>query len=309
MQRIRIADSFNGVASEHRWSIIIDAISGYANQVHVGVSNKDPIVFAFPGPVIDGAKVVGAPTVVGTAVQFPDFSTILAKNTARPVYLLNDVSAAAWWFEGVAHVDRFLVVTISSGIGSKIVDRSTARKVIDVPPYTGEIGHIVVDPSADAPVCDCGGRGHLSAFASGRGAERLARRLARSQADEFEKSMCASLGATKDELSNEKHLVPAIAANDPWALSVLRLAIAPLAEVLRTIIVGAGLEKVFVIGGFASQIPELYANELTSAILRNNSSGLLALPAEGLIDVDDAAGNVCLLGAGLFARSRVAFPS
>ena len=73
--------------------------------------------------------------------------------------------------------------TVSSGIGSKMFDRKSSQGVIDHLPYAGEIGHIVINDDAHAPVCDCGAKGHLQAIASGRGIERAARREAPERCD------------------------------------------------------------------------------------------------------------------------------
>ena len=117
----------------------------------------------------------------------------------RPPRLsLNDVSAAAWYLSSRTRARRFLVVTVSSGIGSKLFDRDHPAGVIDDPPYAGEIGHVVVDPGDDAPLCGCGGRGHLGAISSGRGTERLARER-----------------AAFPTLTNEEHLAPPPVAATP----------------------------------------------------------------------------------------------
>src|SRR5205823_8314994 len=127
---------------------------------------------------------------------------------------------------------RFMVVTVSSGIGSKIFDAGNARGVIDDLPYAGEIGHAKADESDDAPACDCGGKGHLGAIASGRGILRYAKRVAAID-PAFLQSMCAGhFGATPGSLTNEDHLVPAAQLGDPWALNVVRHCTAPLARVL-----------------------------------------------------------------------------
>lgn len=112
----------------------------------------------------------------------------LERVTRRPVVMLNDLSAAAWHLAESTPLNRFLVVTVSSGIGSKIFGRCHPLGVIDDLPYAGEIGHVVVDESSDTLVCDCGGRGHLGAIASGRGIERSARRQAALFPAAFERS-------------------------------------------------------------------------------------------------------------------------
>src|SRR5262249_15592030 len=155
---------------------------------------------------------------------------------------------------------RFLVVTVSSGIGGKMFDRGHAAGVIADPPYAGEIGHVVVDDRDDAAPCGCGGGGgpggNLSRGGGGERGRGGRRGLAGEAAARDPKSCARSLGATllgarPATLTNEEHLAPAARAGDPWALAVVREGAAPLARVLVTLITGAGLEKVFLIGGFA----------------------------------------------------------
>ena len=149
-----------------------------------------------------------APTVAGSTAALPDLQSILVNRTGRAVHILNDISAAAWQVSTTLAAKRFMVVTVSSGIGSKIFDRSSSQGVLDDVPYAGEIGHLTVDEAPDAPRCDCGGSGHLGAIASGRGIERQARRLAQSD-PAFRQSVCAlQLGGIPETLNNEEHLVP-----------------------------------------------------------------------------------------------------
>ena len=112
-----------------------------------------------------------SPTVTGND-QVPDLRQMIARATGRACTLLNDVSAASWHFAVRLTAERFGVVTVSSGIGFKIFDRRLGACVND---DAGEIGHLVIDESAGARRCECGERGHLAAFASGRAVEQAAR--------------------------------------------------------------------------------------------------------------------------------------
>lgn len=76
-----------------------------------------------------------------------------------------------------------MAVTVSSGIGSKLCDRP--------------------------PVCDCGGRGHLGAIASGRGIERAVQRHAREDLLGFRASQLGSMEIEAEQIRNEEHVVPA----------------------------------------------------------------------------------------------------
>jgi C7-cyclitol 7-kinase len=286
------------------WDQLFTAIANFARAGHAGLSLEDPIALAFPGPIADRARLIGAPTVVGSTNEMPDVVGIVRERTGRRVYLLNDVSAAGWYYSAVERADRFLVVTVSSGIGSKLVDRAHPDRVVDGWPYAGEIGHLAVDDAGEAPLCDCGGRGHLGAIASGRGTENFARRVARLDSASFLRSLCAtSFGATLDQLTNEQHLVPAALRGDPWAWSVIGKAQEPLAEVLATAIVAASLQRVLVIGGFAVSLGDRYIDDLRALVQRRFTPGLIDVPMEDVIGFGHSPADACLRGGGIFAAA------
>lgn len=303
IKRSRILNFLDGAASDTVWESILSDIAGYAAEVDAMLDPGDPIVFSFPGPIRDGRVIVAAPTVVGRDERIPDLAALLEARTKRPVRILNDISAAAWYLAEQLTVDRFMVVTVSSGVGSKVFDRSHGRGVFDDVPYAGEIGHCVVDGAADAPLCDCGGRGHLGAIASGRGTQRLARRMAQEDPNAFGRSKCVLVyGATPDTLTNEQHLAPAIRNGDAWATSVMRVAMQPLANVIAATAFALGLEHVAIIGGFALEAGPAYIECLRELLRPSSSSQLIALPADGFIAAADMHPEACLLGAAAFAR-------
>jgi glucokinase-like ROK family protein len=90
---------------------------------------------------------------------------MLRKRLRVPVYIDNDVNTltmAEKWFGAGRGVDDFLTITIGRGIGMGIVVRGQFYRGSNG--GGGEFGHIVIDPNG--PVCDCGKRGCLEAFAS-----------------------------------------------------------------------------------------------------------------------------------------------
>jgi glucokinase len=236
----RIANVADGTPPELIWQGIAAGILDYESRHSAHLSSDAPIVLSFPGPIANGVEIVQAPTVAGGNHTF-DLPRLIARATGRSVSVLNDVSAAAWHLAEITPVRRFLVVTVSSGIGAKLFDRCHASGVLDSPAYAGEIGHVVVDDSANAPVCDCGGRGHLGAIASGRGIERIARER-----------------SGRRELTNEHDIVPAFRANDCWTSALIRECTRPLVRSLLTVAMAAGLERVFLMGGFANALGTPY---------------------------------------------------
>ena len=304
--RCRIPNFITEGDPEVVWSDLVNLVCGYIAQVDGSVGPEAPVIFAFPGPIGTGGLILAAPTIVGKASAFLDFRGIIARQSGRPVYILNDMSAAAWWISATTTANRFLCVTISSGIGSKVFDRGSTLEVIDDLPFAGEIGHVIVDHSSDAPFCDCGGQGHLGAIASGRGIERFARKEARRDPVEFSESLCASrFGATEDELNNEAHLVPAALAGDAWARKVIARCTAPLAQAIATIATASGLERVMVIGGFAQTLGDLYRQILEEELAPYEFFAGLPQFSHGFVEVQPVEDDVCLLGAATYAHRRL----
>lgn len=293
-----------GERGDELWDEVVANIHTYCRSNEVLAGRKAPLIFAFPGPVANGRAVCGAPTLVGRAMV-PDLAAILAEALQREVIILNDVSAAAWYFAQKLQCDRFAVVTISSGIGAKLFDRRHPHGVFDELPYAGEIGHLVVDRTPDAPICGCGGRGHLGSVASGHGIERSARRLALLEPEQFAASACSTLfGALASSLNNEQHLVPAALIGDSWALGVIRETARPLATVLLTLVVGAGLEQIVFMGGFAQRLGNRYLSAVRTALRETADAGPAECDVEGMLSICGTDEEPGLLGAACYGFFR-----
>lgn len=127
------------------------------------------IAGGIPGPM-NKAK-----TMVLTAPNLEDwnnkpFTETLTKELGAPTYLENDTAIIGL---GEAHhgagkgKDIVVYMTISTGVGgSRIVDGKIDRNAMGFEP-----GHQIID--LDGEVCNCGGKGHLEGFISGRGLERI----------------------------------------------------------------------------------------------------------------------------------------
>jgi glucokinase len=288
------------------WESLVSLMEAFVRDVADLVKPDDPIVISFPGPISKDGQPIAAPMIVGDRSTPPDIREHLSRSTGRPVFLLNDLSAAAWYLSVISNVERFLVVTVSSGIGSKLCDRLSSDRVMDDVPYAGEIGHITVDDSFRAPPCDCGGRGHLGAIASGRGIERAAQRKAARDHTAFSHSLCVSqFGATPSSLSNEHHIVPAALASDPWTLDVVKDCTKPLGGILATLTVAAGLQHIFVIGGFAQTLGTVYLECLRGFLMAHNSFSAFPFASPALLSICTTNEETCLLGTAAYTGIRL----
>lgn len=91
----------------------------------------------------------------------------LAAFTMLPTWIDNDAKALALgegWRGGAAGLSSYLTMVVSTGVGGGIV--SGGRLLEGRLGNAGHIGHVVVVP--DGRPCQCGGRGCLETYASGR---------------------------------------------------------------------------------------------------------------------------------------------
>ncbi len=302
LHKTRIETFLDGHEPRAVWDRILSQMTAYVESVSGLTVLQTPVIVAFPGPIEAHRRILNAPTVTGGNVAIPDLRSELMKLTKRDVYILNDVSAAAWHFSRKLAVGRFMVVTVSSGIGSKIFDRQHPECVFDAAAYAGEIGHLVVDESPCAPKCDCGEMGHLGAIASGRGIERTARSRAEENKAAFELSACARVfQATPATLANEQHLVPAAKAGDEWALTLIRESTRPLARVLYSFVLAIGLHGIVIIGGFALGLGQTYLHILRNLMKELCDYSLLSDQLPGLVRLGEESEEACLEGASDYA--------
>jgi predicted NBD/HSP70 family sugar kinase len=298
----RIRSFRDGLSFAEIWSEVSEKMVVCAKRLETRVEKTAPLVISFPGPLHEDGKIINAPTVSGIDDNIPDLRAELYSCTGRAVHILNDVSAAALYLARNTDWNRLMVVTVSSGIGSKVCIRNSGNLALfDKGAYAGEIGHLTVDQSKDAPRCDCGGQGHLGAIASGRGIEQLARQRAIADAAAFAQSGCHSrFGATALTLNNEEHFVPAVHAGDEWSIGILREGSQPLAFVLNAIIFALGLQGVFIIGGFAFSLGEIYLAILREMIRSRSSYSAFHFSPE-MIRFGDLSEEACLRGAAEYA--------
>jgi glucokinase len=261
------------------------------------------IVVGFPGPVTSDGVALAAPTLWPAAPvePFPLRAALEELWPSAVVDVVNDVTAA-----GFAYLDArrrsFCIVTVSSGIGHKVfLDGVPA---VGSHGCGGELGHVVVDTTSNAPVCDCGGRGHLGAVASGRGTLRAAQARARTARAAFAAS---GLGRATDgepaRITNAL-LARSFRAGDAWTMNVVRPGAARLGWALSMVQSVVGIEDFLVVGGFATSLGERYLQEIAAGAERASwQSPLLWTRRLELGALGDDAG---LIGAARHASMLVA---
>jgi glucokinase len=250
---------------------------------------------AFPGPLDPRGNALAAPTVFGGMLRerLPVRDDLARTWPDARVLVMNDLTAAGYRYLRASD-DDLCVVTVSSGIGHKVF--VAGKPLIGPQGRGGEIGHLRVDFSPAAPVCDCGSPGHLAALASARGAQALARSRAAREPAAFRRSMLAGCVGDDPDALDTHTLVAAFHAGDAWASALIRDVARPLGRALAALHVGVGVERFVVIGGFALALGGRYRDELVGAMAA--STWDLGTDWDAMVELgvnDDDAG---LLGAG-----------
>ncbi len=135
----------------------------------------DSIGIGVPGLVTRTGVLRAAPNLVD--INNFEVGALLSCELATTVHVDNDgtCAAAAEWKTGAARgINDFVMVTLGTGIGGGVIAGGSLIRGANG--FTGEIGHMVVDP--DGPPCPCGRRGCWERYASGSGLGRLAREAA-----------------------------------------------------------------------------------------------------------------------------------
>ncbi|MFF3428126.1 ROK family protein [Streptomyces sp. NPDC002602] len=217
--------------------------------------------------------------------------------------VVNDVTASAVALAArpdAQGLRRLAAVVVGSGIGLRTVEVGTGRVPVSADTgLQGEIGHLPaafrIGEREIVLRCDCGATGHLSAYASGRGIDRILTLLA---------AEGASWLAADAPLNSQ--FTQAVAAGEPEALTVLKAVTRPLAHALLSVLsTDAEIDRVVLTGGVPAGLGRAYLECLTAemdAVGLYGRSGSLA----GTIQVASPDAELALHGAGMSARSGAA---
>src|SRR5687767_12019600 len=134
--------------------------SGMTKEVIGGIGIGVPGVLD-----LEKGETLFLPNLPGTWPHVPLADTI-TKLTDLPTVLLNDVRSITngeWRFGAGRGVDTIAVFAVGTGIGGGLVINRQLH--LGIGGTGGELGHMTIDYSG--PVCGCGNKGCLEAFASG----------------------------------------------------------------------------------------------------------------------------------------------
>ena len=220
----------------------------------------------------------------------------LAESLGKPVFLLNDASAAAlgeYRMGAGRGLDNLIYITVSTGIGGGLIINGQLYNGTDG--CAAEIGHMIV--LIDGPACKCGQRGCLEAMASGTAIARMAQqRLAAGG-----KSRLAELARGKIEDVTAELVTVAARRKDGLALSVIDEAAGYLGIGLANL-VNIINPQMIIIGGGVSKMGAM----LFSPARKSMKEHAFKLPARTVRVVRPRLGmDAGLMGAAIFTQEKL----
>jgi predicted NBD/HSP70 family sugar kinase len=199
-------------------------------------------------------------------------------------------------------LEDYIVVNVGYGIAAGIV--VNGRVLSGTKGHAGEFGHIVIDASSEV-LCDCGGKGHLEALASGRRIADLGKVLLEKNGDKELKLLCDNKTANV----TAKMIADLAKTGNKNAIHIFDTALHYLAIGIVNLINVFDPKKVF-IGGGVAQNGDLFFDNLNKKVSANMISdkkiiiepatfgenatlvGACALVLEGILNFDIAVSRV-----------------
>jgi glucokinase len=266
-------------------SEVLDAVAVSGAGVLGGLPCR--AVVAWPGPVSPDNRVLASPTVSG-GTQTTDIRGELSRRWSNAdVRVINDLAAAGLQLCESGLLD-FAILTVGSGVGHKVF--VAGMPMVGPTGRGGELGHLLIDRSDSAPRCDCGGKGHLGAVASGRAIVGAVHAIWSAQG--------RTPSAPTDDRGAE--VVAALHDGDP----VVRALVAERARILgwglATLHTGVGVDTFVLVGGFALAAGELFRSEV--ALGASQACWDLGLDWDRAVTIGKDEDSPGLHGAWLLAR-------
>lgn len=232
-----------GWGAERVVATITDLVGELAETVGIAASDLTSIGIGMPGQVAPGSATVTH--AVNLGIEELDLAAAVGSVFGVPVRAENDVKAAAVGAFALRGADRDAslgYLNLGTGIAAGLVVEGRLWR--GARGTAGEVGHISVDPNG--PLCKCGQRGCIEAFAGGGAiAERWGRPGALPVRDVFD----------------------AADAGDAQAAALRQGLVSGVASAIRVIVLSGDVETVVLGGGVTAlgdRMLSLVVDELTA---------------------------------------------
>ncbi len=281
-------------------NMLVENIVGSYNHAVDKHGDFASLAISFPGPVNNRGEVIGSSVIFGKPLQESfRLKEMLTGQIAPGVIILvtNDITASAWRYSD--KYGSFCLITVSSGIGSKIF--SNSKVLIGDNGLSGEIGHIAADISELSIPCDCGwGNNHIGILSSGRGIENVSRVLAAK--DGLYRSLFLSAEIGDKVNGNEQLLTSELIAcyadvRDVFSMTIIDYCTKPLAKIICMLSLALHVEKFIIIGGFALNC-KYYLESLRLNAIKNGIYNFKSIDIKNMIIYGENDDNHALIGLG-----------
>ena len=178
-----------------------------------------------------------------------DMGSYLTQKIHLPVFIANDANVAAF---GEAQVgcakgsDSAVIITLGTGVGGGVV--INGRLIVGYTGAASEPGHMVINDSDDAPLCTCGRRGCLEAYASATALIRMTKETA----SKHPSSALATFVNAQEKVTG-KTAFDVAEIGDPFAVEIVQTYIHSLAVGIANLINIFFPEVIGLSGGVANQ--------------------------------------------------------
>jgi glucokinase len=217
-------------------------------------------------------------------------------STGLPTVLLNDarsITNGEWRFGAGRGVDTLAVFAVGTGIGGGLVINGQLN--LGIGGTGGELGHMTIDYSG--PVCGCGNKGCLEAFASGPAIAAMGMKAVTQGLTTRIGEMCSyDLNRITPEL-----IAQAALAGDQIAMEIYDRAGFYLGIAAADICVAVGPRRIIIAGG-VSQVGDL----LLEPIRRTLRERVRVMPVEDVEVVQSQLGNNAgVIGVAAWTADRL----
>lgn len=196
---------------------------------------------------------------------------MMKANTGCKCYVSNDANMAAWGVfdkEFKGKHKNMIVITLGTGIGGGIIIDGKLYQGADG--SSGEVGHMKIDCSPEAPLCGCGQKGCLEAYAGTKGILRMTQ----AASVKYPKSVLANL-LNKEDFS-VKLLSDAAAQDDDVAINLWKEIGTYLGRGLANMILLLNPDAIVLAGGvsrgakyFLPSVKEVFAQQSVKTPFKN----------------------------------------
>lgn len=223
----------------------------------------------------------------------------LHKNLNIPVYVTNDVRAAAWgeWLYGAGRgCEDLICLFVGTGIGAGIV--SGGKIMLGSCNTAGEVGHMTID--LKGPKCSCGNTGCFEALASGWAIASKAKEAV-AHDPVAGKAFLDLVGGTIDEV-NARKIFEAYRLKSSFAIKIVEEVREALVAGISGLVNAFNPSKVILGGGVITGFPEFI-----EMIREGVPKRALKAPVACLeIAQAQLKGDAGVIGAAAFAQQEVA---